>query len=89
MRMHSRKDERAALADFATRYALPQTVVVHEIGRKVVGDVWGANGFTTLSQADLLADCLDLGTGKRLLDIGTGRGWPGSTSRSGPDAMWC
>jgi len=75
--MGSSQDEREALADFAARYAVPPAVVVDDIERRVIGDVWGANGFTTVAQANLLADRLDLRPGKRLLDVGTGRGWPG------------
>lgn len=43
------------------------------------------NGYTSSDQADRLADFLDLGEGDRLLDLGAGRGWPGSriASRTG------
>lgn len=75
--MRSSQDEREALADFAARYTLPPTDVVQDVERRVIGAVWGANGFTTVPQADLLAETLDLAAGKRLLDLGTGRGWPG------------
>jgi methylase of polypeptide subunit release factors len=75
--MHSSQDEREALANFAARYALPRADVVQEIERRVLGAVWGGNGFTTVAQADALAERLDLGPGKRLMDLGTGRGWPG------------
>jgi cyclopropane fatty-acyl-phospholipid synthase-like methyltransferase len=43
----------------------------------VIGAVWGANGYTTVAQADELGRRLRLGPGSRLLDVGTGRGWPG------------
>jgi hypothetical protein len=75
--MRSSKDEREALADFAARYTAPSTDVVQEVERKVIGAVWGANGFTTIAQADLIAERLDLTPEKRLMDLGTGRGWPG------------
>jgi predicted nicotinamide N-methyase len=75
--MRSSRSERETLADFAADYALPSTMVVDEIERRVIGEVWGANGFTTAAQAEVLADRLELRAGKRLLDIGTGRGWPG------------
>ena len=42
----------------------------------VIGAVWGANGYTTRAQADDLLAHLELTAGQRLLDIGTGRGWP-------------
>jgi methylase of polypeptide subunit release factors len=75
--MRSSKDEREALADFAARYMAPSTDVVQEVERKVIGAVWGANGFTTVAQADLIAERLDLTPEKRMMDVGTGRGWPG------------
>jgi len=45
--------------------------------RLVFGSEFGADGWTTIEQADELAQRLELRTGQRLLDIGTGRGWPG------------
>ena len=47
------------------------------IERAVIGGDWGANGYTTVRQADLLAQLLHLRPGMRLLDLGSGRGWPG------------
>jgi methylase of polypeptide subunit release factors len=75
--MRSSKDEREVLADFAARYTTPSTDAVKEVERRVIGAVWGAEGFTTIAQADLIAERLVLTPEKRLLDIGTGRGWPG------------
>lgn len=43
----------------------------------MIGSDFGANGYTTVAQAELLAERLDLSEGKRLLDVGSGRGWPG------------
>lgn len=51
--------------------------VVVELERAVLGSDYGANGYTTVSQADALADVLALGEGRRLLDVGAGCGWPG------------
>lgn len=36
------------------------------------------NGYTTVAQADEIARELSLSEGDRLLDLGGGRGWPGS-----------
>ena len=72
----STKDEREALQEFSERYALARSPVVDDIERRVIGAVWGANGFTTRAQADELGERLHLAPGKRLLDIGAGRGWP-------------
>lgn len=70
------KDERQARADFGARYSL-HGPIVDVIEERVIGEAWGANGFTTKEQADQLAGSLGLGEGVRLLDIGSGRGWPG------------
>ena len=71
------RDERAARSDFAERYALKTGDVNDRIERDAIGAVWGANGYTTVEQADELGRRLKLRPGARLLDIGTGRGWPG------------
>lgn len=71
------KDEQTARLDFSQRYAAPTTDVMGAIERAVIGADWGANGYTTVAEADLLARRLRLSSSMRLLDIGTGRGWPG------------
>ena len=62
---------------FADRYGEDRTGVVRQIEQAVIGGDWGANGYTTMGQADQLAAALRLGPGVRLLDLGAGRGWPG------------
>ena len=71
------KDEQEAVARFAEGYSRPSSDVARELERLVVGADFGANGYTTVAQADLLAERLDLRHGRRLLDVGSGRGWPG------------
>jgi cyclopropane fatty-acyl-phospholipid synthase-like methyltransferase len=71
------RDERDALAHFRDRYAAPSIPIADEIESQVIGATWGANGYTTLDQADELARRLDLRPAVRVLDVGTGRGWPG------------
>lgn len=66
-----------ALAHFTERYATPASEVADRVEEQVLGAAWAANGYTTLAQADDLARRLALGPGARLLDLGTGRGWPG------------
>lgn len=73
----SSRDERDARETFAGRYASAPTEVAAAIEEIVIGAVWGANGYTTLEQADELGRRLDLAPGRLLLDLGTGRGWPG------------
>lgn len=75
--MGSSKHEREALTDFAARYSAAPSTVLDDIEQIVIGDVWGANGYTTVREANRLADELALSRDKHLLDIGSGRGWPG------------
>jgi methylase of polypeptide subunit release factors len=70
-------DERTARAGFGERYAIPTGDVNARIEQDVIGAAWGANGYTTVDQADELGRRLELGPRTRLLDVGSGRGWPG------------
>jgi SAM-dependent methyltransferase len=54
----------------------PEQLVAH-VERLVIGSDFGADGYTTVEQADELARRLELRPGLRLLDLGCGRGWPG------------
>lgn len=69
--------ERDEIAQFAARYAQGRVPAVLATERESVGSDYGATGYTTVAQADLLSDELGLGPGDRLLDIGSGCGWPG------------
>ncbi len=71
------RDELQARALFEQRYGIAAAPLLREIERRVIGGDWGANGYTTRAQADQLAGGLELSAGDRLLDVGTGRGWPG------------
>lgn len=75
--VRSSKDERQTRDEFGSRYSLGTADVLLEMERVVLGGDWGANGYTTVAQADLIGDGLELSPGKRLLDVGTGQGWPG------------
>jgi 2-polyprenyl-3-methyl-5-hydroxy-6-metoxy-1,4-benzoquinol methylase len=83
------REEHDTRQRFADRYREDRTEVVRQIERAVIGGDWGANGYTTMQQADHLAAVLRLGPGVRLLDLGAGRGWPGLylASRSGCDVV--
>lgn len=62
---------------FADRYREECVDVVWGIEQRVIGGDWGANGYTTIAQADGLAVRLGLRHGDGVLDVGAGRGWPG------------
>ncbi len=71
------RDEAQALALFQERYRNTPSLLARQIEQRVIGGDWGANGFTTMAQADSLARELHLSAADRLLDLGSGRGWPG------------
>jgi 2-polyprenyl-3-methyl-5-hydroxy-6-metoxy-1,4-benzoquinol methylase len=71
------KDEQQARALFQQRYGDRPSLTARRIEQRVIGGDWGANGFTTMAQADTLAGGLGLSAADRLLDLGSGRGWPG------------
>jgi 2-polyprenyl-3-methyl-5-hydroxy-6-metoxy-1,4-benzoquinol methylase len=71
------KDELQARALFDQRYGAALPPIARQIEQRIIGGDWGANGYTTMAQADTLARELDLSAADRLLDLGTGRGWPG------------
>ena len=70
-------DELEARELFAEKYGVGRGEVNLLIERAVIGGDWGANGYTTMAQADELAAHLDLREGMTVLDVGAGRGWPG------------
>ncbi len=71
------RDELQARALFDQRYGVTVSPVACAIERRVIGGDWGSCGYTTMAQADQLATGLELSAADRLLDLGTGRGWPG------------
>ncbi len=62
---------------FRATYARPQSEAEIAVDREVFGVSEGNRGYTTVAQANVLAERLGLRPGMRLLDIGSGRGWPG------------
>ena len=71
------KLERQTLERFSERYGTAWTDASRRAEQAVIGGDWGANGYTTAAQADVLAEALALAPTTRLLDLGAGRGWPG------------
>ncbi len=64
------------MATEGDRYLLLEDETFRAIERDVVGGDYGADGYTTRAQVDEIAERLSLGPGDRVLDVGTGRGWP-------------
>lgn len=65
-------------AEFRERFRIVNDPVMIRVERRVIGGDYGASSYTTIAQADDLADCLQLGPGRILLDVGSGSGWPGN-----------
>ena len=68
--------DREAIAEFNRGYLWGTSEVLRSIERTVLGCDYGGTSYTTSTQALELAERLELGPGKRLLDIGAGSGWP-------------
>jgi ubiquinone/menaquinone biosynthesis C-methylase UbiE len=62
---------------FAERYRLGQAPIMLEVERAFCGCDYGGTSWTTRAEADRLGPLLELGPGRRLLDVGAGSGWPG------------
>ena len=69
--------QREIIDRFSERYGLRHGDVLDRVESKVIGETFGANGYTTKAQADTLIQALDIKARHRVLDLGAGRGWPG------------
>jgi cyclopropane fatty-acyl-phospholipid synthase-like methyltransferase len=58
-------------------YASSAHPVAREVELRTLGSDFGANGYATLAEVDEIHEMLELGPGRRLLDVGAGQGWPG------------
>jgi ubiquinone/menaquinone biosynthesis C-methylase UbiE len=63
---------------FRERYQSDRSTVARRIEQLALGHEVGVNGYTTVAEAQKLTDRLNPTDGHVLLDLGTGRGWPGS-----------
>ncbi|MCH7810294.1 MAG: class I SAM-dependent methyltransferase [Chloroflexi bacterium] len=75
--MNKLRSTNELLKRFSSRYSEEGTTAGRLVERRVIGANVGANGYTTVAQADQLIEALDLSPESRLLDLGSGRGWPG------------
>ena len=76
-RMPLSRDDRKSREVFARKYGKPLSRVERERERLVFGGNFGCDGYTTPAQAAALPVQLELAPGRWLLDLGSGRGWPG------------
>jgi protein-L-isoaspartate O-methyltransferase len=85
----SSRAERVEFERYMARYAQSGVPAAIAAERAALGSDYGATGYTPADQADLLADRLRLAPGDRLLDIGSGCGWPGLhiAQRTGCDVV--
>lgn len=74
---HAERHDTEARSLFADRYRADRGDVHAQVEQAVLGSAFGANGYTTRTEADRLAELLHLDDVNRLLDLGSGRGWPG------------
>ena len=63
---------------FELEYAAARARAGRRIEEAALGESVGLNGYTTVAQAQTLCEHLDLEARATLLDVGAGRGWPGS-----------
>ena len=76
--MSDRSDPQEQREFFRQKYSRPQPDVGRDVERMVLGHAVGLSGYTTIEEADRLREVLLLEPTHRLLDLGAGRGWPGS-----------
>ena len=62
---------------FAYKYRRLTTDAAASVRLEALGSTV-PNGYTTGAQADRIAAALEVGQGHTLLDLGSGRGWPGT-----------
>ena len=63
---------------FEAKYSRHRSAAARQVERVALGHEVGLNGYTTVPEAQVLSDQLLLRPGNLLLEVGAGRGWPGS-----------
>ena len=76
--MPNRRDEQADRDFFEAKYSRHRSGAARHVERVALGHEVGLNGYTTIPEAKVLSDQLLLRPGSVLLEVGAGRGWPGS-----------
>lgn len=70
------QEERELIEHFAEEYRCAQAPVILELERSVCGCDYGGTSWTTRGEADWMGRLLELGEGRKLLEVGAGSGWP-------------
>jgi SAM-dependent methyltransferase len=65
-----------ALCDFTDNFVCSAHPAVKSLERDVLGCDYGGTSWTTSDQADQILASLELESGSRLLEVGSGSGWP-------------
>jgi SAM-dependent methyltransferase len=80
--------DRVTAEAFAYKYLRLATLPARRLRRATLGSAV-PNGYTSVDQADRMAQLLGLGPGSGMLDLGSGRGWPGAriAARTGCDLV--
>jgi SAM-dependent methyltransferase len=68
--------EKTKLDEFDATYRQGQLPVMQSLERRTCGCAYGATGWATRDEAELIAVALGLGPGVGLLEVGAGSGWP-------------
>jgi ubiquinone/menaquinone biosynthesis C-methylase UbiE len=75
--MPSTTKDREILETFSNQYGLVLADAMLAIEQEACGSNYGGTSWTTRAEADRIVRLLDLAPNDRLLDIGSGAGWPG------------
>jgi SAM-dependent methyltransferase len=65
------------IARYRGYYARTDHDVLRELERRTLGADYGGNGYTDVVQAGHFVELLRVGVGDRILELGSGAGWPG------------
>jgi SAM-dependent methyltransferase len=77
VRLMAMQEETEHRQRYDARHSLAGHDAALVVEAEAVGSDYGNAGFTTKAQADAIADLLGLRPTDRLLDVGSGAGWPG------------
>jgi hypothetical protein len=71
------REEEELVDRFTEYYLATDNDAVRELERRTLGVACGGNGYTDIRQVERLVSLLDLSEGDRVLELGSGAGWPG------------